>query len=85
MFEAESGEARGVKIRTLEVGDDISLLQEEVPTKPRGVAGTVLLYKILGAASVSGKNLDELCELGERVLSNMQTLGTTLDRGSLPG
>jgi len=36
--------------------------------KPRGVAGTVLVYKVLGGASISGKNLDEICDLGEHVL-----------------
>ena len=44
--------SHGVKIKTLQVGDDIALLDTLGPKmKPRGVAGTVLLYKILGAAS----------------------------------
>jgi len=54
MVTAQYGEDYGVKIRTLEVGDDIALLKEKGKMKPRGIAGTVLLYKILGAASASG-------------------------------
>jgi dihydroxyacetone kinase len=33
--------------------------------KPRGVAGTVLLYKILGAASFNGMKVDAIADMGE--------------------
>jgi hypothetical protein len=32
--------------------------------KPRGVAGTSLLYKILGGASFLDKGIDYICNLG---------------------
>jgi len=52
MIRAQYGSSHGVKIRTLQVGDDIALLDTlSSKMKPRGVAGTVLLYKILGGAS----------------------------------
>ena len=47
-----------VKIKVLEVGDDAALLGSLGKMKPRGVAGTSLLYKILGGAAFEGKNLD---------------------------
>jgi len=53
--------------------------------KPRGVAGTVLVYKILGGASFGGKNLDYIADLGDYVLKNMFTFGVSMNSCSLPG
>lgn len=78
--------SHGVKIRTLQVGDDVALLDSLGPKmKPRGVAGTVLLYKILGGASYQGKNLDQVVALGEDILKNMFSFGVSFDSCSLPG
>lgn len=53
--------------------------------KPRGVAGTVLLYKILGAASYLDKKLDYIADMGEDILKNMYSFGVSFDSCSLPG
>lgn len=76
---------KNVKIKVLEVGDDIALLETGGNMKPRGVAGTALLYKILGAAAAQGSNLDEVHALGEKVLKSMFTFGVSMDSCSLPG
>lgn len=69
-IKAQYGQSHGVKIRTLDVGDDIALLgQQDSKMKPRGVAGTSLLYKILGAARLQeGSSLEYLHNLGSEVL-----------------
>lgn len=70
----------------MQVGDDIALLDTlGSKMKPRGVAGTVLLYKILGGASFQGKKLDEIANLGEDILKNMFSFGVSFDSCSLPG
>jgi len=51
----------------------------------RGLAGTVLLYKLLGAASWMGRSLDYLYELGKKILANTYTLGTSMSSCSIPG
>jgi dihydroxyacetone kinase-like protein len=86
IISAKYGTSHGVKIKTLQVGDDIALLDTlSDRMKPRGVAGTVLLYKILGGASYQGKKLDHVVALGEDVLKNMFSFGVSFDSCSLPG
>jgi dihydroxyacetone kinase len=86
MIRAQYGASHGVKIRTLQVGDDIALLDTlGSKMKPRGVAGTVLLYKILGAASFNGMKVDEIADMGELILKNMYSFGVSFDSCSLPG
>ena len=85
MIQAQYGASHGVKIRTLDVGDDVALLDSDAKMKPRGVAGTVLVYKILGGAGFKGKNLDHLCELGDFVMKNMGTMGVSMQSCALPG
>jgi dihydroxyacetone kinase-like protein len=68
------------------VGDDAAIdFPEDSLLKPRGVAGTSLLYKILGAASFEGADLDKMVELGDEVLKNLSTFGTSMECCSLPG
>lgn len=86
MIRAQYEQSHGVKIRTLQVGDDVALLDTlGSKMKPRGVAGTVLLYKILGAASYHGKKLDEVADLGQDILGSMYSFGVSFDSCSLPG
>jgi len=46
--------------------------------KPSDVARTVLIYKILGAASYAGKNIDEVCDLSKHIMENMGTSGVSV-------
>ena len=62
--------AKGIKVKTLIVGDDIAFIEssselEEKRREARGLTGTVLLYKILGAAA-SVKKLS----LGKRKITH---------------
>ena len=50
------------------------------------MAGTVLVYKILGAASFDGEDLDDIYELGQYILKGMGTVGISmLSPGPAPG
>ncbi len=52
---------------------------------PRGVAGTALLYKLLGAAAFQGEQLDSVLAIGKRLLDGMKTMGVCLESCTLPG
>jgi triose/dihydroxyacetone kinase / FAD-AMP lyase (cyclizing) len=61
------------------VSDDVSIEDDASYTKRRrGVAGTVLVHKILGAAAREGYSLEQLKALGEAVVSRLHTLGVAL-------
>lgn len=59
---------KGIKVKKLLTHDDISAGIGANVDDRRGLAGCVPLYKILGAAAEEGKSLDELIEIGERII-----------------
>ena len=91
------------RVAALCVGDDVTFLGDDDAEDadvgeakgrrrppPRGLAGCVLLYKILGALAIGGDvqgdalGLDALHARGEDILSRMWTLGVSLGETSLP-
>jgi dihydroxyacetone kinase len=75
----------GIPVRTIVVADDTALPRQKGVTGARGVAGTVLVHKIAGAAAAAGKSLDECAALAQQVCSRMGTLGIALDSVTVPG
>lgn len=80
----EMAEADDIQVGTVVVDDDISVENSEFTQGKRGVAGTVLVEKILGAAARSGKSLQELVQLGESVVNNTKTIGIALHAATVP-
>ncbi|WP_334328796.1 dihydroxyacetone kinase subunit DhaK [Companilactobacillus sp. HBUAS59699] len=80
----EMAEADDIKIGTIVVDDDISVENSEFTQGKRGVAGTVLVEKIIGAAARSGMSLDELVKLGQAVIDNTKTIGIALHAATVP-
>ena len=78
LIQAQYGAARDVTVRMLELGDDEVLLDAEGEVKPRTMAGTVLVYKILGGASFKGEDLDDIYELGEYIMKSIGTVGISM-------
>lgn len=78
----EMAEADDIDVEEIVVDDDIAIKDSEQGR--RGVAGTVLVEKIIGAAARSGMSLPELKELGQNVISNVKTLGIALHAATVP-
>ena len=86
LIQAQYGAVRDVTVRMLELGDDEVLLDADGEVKPRTMAGTVLVYKILGGASFKGEDLDDIYELGEYIMKSIGTIGISLlSPGPPPG
>lgn len=67
------------------VEDDVSVEEDcSYNKRKRGVAGTVLVHKILGAAACEGYSLKQLKELGNSVVRNLHTLGVALTPANNP-
>ena len=81
----EKANQEGIPCRMVVVADDCALKREKGITGARGVAGTVLLHKILGAASKAGKSLLEMVEIAAQVSACIGTLGVALDAVTVPG
>lgn len=66
------------------VDDDIAVEDSTYTAGKRGVAGTVLVHKILGDAARNGASLAELKELGEKVVQSTKTIGVALSAATVP-
>lgn len=73
-----------IKVETIIVDDDIAVEDSTYTAGKRGVAGTVLVHKILGAAAEEGKSLDEIKELADRLIPNIKTIGVALSPATNP-
>ena len=66
--------------------DDISVdTKNHFQVRHRGLAGTILLHKILGAAAQEGAELDQLEKLGLEVSTAIATIGFAMTAPHLPG
>lgn len=80
----EMAEADDIEIKTIVVDDDISVKNSEFTQGKRGVAGTALVEKIVGAAARSGMDLANLAALGQKVIDNTKTIGIALQAATVP-
>jgi dihydroxyacetone kinase-like protein len=74
----------GLNVQPLLMYDDISSAPKGQEDERRGAAGTMFIYKILGAAAEAGMGIDELMDLGARVRSATRTLGAAVSPGVSP-
>ncbi len=79
---AERARAFGLNVAMVVVDDDIAL--PHLP-QPRGVAGTLFVHKIAGAAAESGKDLDTVEAIARDVIGNVASIGKSLDTCTIPG
>lgn len=81
----ERANMEGIDCQMVVVADDCALERTKGITGARGVAGTVLVHKIAGAAADQGKTLSEVADMAKLVCSRMGTLGVALDAVTVPG
>jgi dihydroxyacetone kinase len=79
---AERARASGLKVNMVIVQDDIA-----IPglSRPRGVAGTLLVHKIAGAVSERGGDLGAVTRAAQRVADSAISFGMSLDTCTVPG
>lgn len=66
------------------VDDDIAVENSTYTAGKRGVAGTVLVHKILGSAARNHASLAELKELGDTIVAKIKTIGVALKAATVP-
>ncbi|RAZ76188.1 dihydroxyacetone kinase subunit DhaK [Mesorhizobium atlanticum] len=64
--------------------DDVAVENSSYTTGRRGVAGTLVVEKIVGAAAEQGLELPELKALGDRVNAATRSMGVALTSGTVP-
>jgi len=78
-------QAEGIEVDFIIVNDDVALDDlKTVGAGKRGLAGTVLVHKMVGAKAATGASLAEVKALGEKVIANLATFGVGLDGATVP-
>ncbi|BDF57993.1 hypothetical protein CE91St36_08100 [Christensenellaceae bacterium] len=85
-FEAakEMAEDDDIKVECVYVNDDIAVQDSLYTTGRRGVAGTVFVHKIAGAAAEAGKDLKEVKRIAEKTIKNVKSIGFALTSCTVP-
>lgn len=81
---AELAAAEGIEVRTVIVEDDVAVQDSLYTAGRRGVAGTALLEKIVGAAAEEGRSLDDVAQLAQSVADNLRSMGMALTSCATP-
>jgi len=72
------------KVATIVTNDDVAVEASTWSTGRRGVAGTLVVEKIVGAAAEAGRGLADLQALGRRVNERTRSMGVALTSCTVP-
>ena len=81
---AELAAAEGVEVRSVVIDDDVAVTDSLYTAGRRGVGGTLLLEKVVGAAAERGVDLDGCEALARRVIGQVRSMGLALAAGTVP-
>ena len=82
---AELAEMEGYRVMSVVTKDDVAVPDSTFSTGRRGIAGTVFVHKIAGAAAEAGKDLEELRNLAQKVIDNTRSMVMAMTPCVLPG
>lgn len=74
----------GIKVDYVIVDDDIAVQDSLYTVGRRGVAGTVFVHKIAGAAAESGMSLPEVKRIAEKTAKNVKSIGFAFSSCTVP-
>ena len=74
----------GIEVDYVKVDDDIAVEDSLYTVGRRGVAGTILVHKVAGAAAEAGLSLPEVKEAAQHAIDNVRTLGFAFTSCTVP-
>lgn len=85
-FEMAADMARdeGIEFEQVIVADDVAVENSTWTTGRRGIAGTVLVHKIAGAAAEAGESLADVKRVAEKVIANVRSMGMAVNACTVP-
>jgi dihydroxyacetone kinase len=81
---AEMARSEGIPVEMIIVDDDVALNGSTSATGARGLAGTIFVHKLVGAAASQGKNLAEVATMGRAAIKSLATMGVSFSAGTSP-
>ena len=80
----EMVEFDGIKTDIAVVKDDVAVEDSTWTTGRRGIAGTLFVHKVAGAAAEMGRSLPEVKAAAEKTIANVRTMGMAMTPCILP-
>ncbi|HEN7925682.1 TPA: dihydroxyacetone kinase subunit DhaK [Streptococcus agalactiae] len=80
----DMAEMEGIEVASVVVDDDIAVEDSLYTQGKRGVAGTILVHKILGHAARHGKSLQEIKAIADELVPSIHTVGLALSGATVP-
>ncbi|MFZ5969663.1 MAG: dihydroxyacetone kinase subunit DhaK [Bacillota bacterium] len=80
----EMAEMEGIQVTNVVVNDDVAVENSTWTTGRRGIAGTVFIHKIAGAAADRGMSLEEVKRVAEKTIANVRSMGMSLTPCTVP-
>jgi len=74
----------GIQVEYVRVDDDIAVQDSLYTVGQRGVAGTIFVHKLAGAAAEQGKSLAEVKKVAEKTVANVRSIGFALTSCTVP-
>jgi dihydroxyacetone kinase-like protein len=81
---AELARAEGIDVEAVVIADDVAVKDSLYTAGRRGVGGTVLAEKIVGAAAEAGADLATVKALCQKVQDNVRSMGMALTSCTVP-
>ncbi|GEN13007.1 homodimeric dihydroxyacetone kinase [Myxococcus fulvus] len=81
---AELARAEGIPVEVVVVADDVALRDTVEPSRRRGIAGTVLVHKVAGAAAAAGLPLSDVLREAQAASAELGTMGVALGPCTVP-
>ncbi|MDQ1078164.1 dihydroxyacetone kinase family protein [Pseudoroseomonas cervicalis] len=81
---AELARAEGIPVEMVLVADDVALRDTVAPERRRGIAGTVLVHKVAGAAAAAGHSLEEVAAAARAAAASLGSMGVALGACTVP-
>jgi triose/dihydroxyacetone kinase / FAD-AMP lyase (cyclizing) len=81
---AEMALAEGISVEMVIVDDDVALKGTGQTTGARGLAGTIFIHKLVGAAAAEGRSLADVAAMGRAAVDSLATMGVSFTAGTSP-
>jgi len=73
-----------IQVAKVYVNDDVAVKDSLYTVGRRGVAGTVFVHKLAGAAAEEGQSLEEVKAVAEKVIKNVKSIGFAFTSCTVP-
>ena len=81
---AEIARGEGIPVEMVMIADDVAIAPSDQTAGPRGLAGTVFVHKVAGAAAESGAGLAEVAAEARAAALAVATMGVALTPCTVP-